>query len=69
MGIQSHHEDIIADKDDECQQSFILLLKELVKYENKAKDNLFRAIIKYDNSFSIHSLIKNNRNHLTRGLY
>lgn len=69
MGIQAHHEDIIADKDDECQQSFILLLKELVKCQNKAKDNLFRAIIKYDSNFSLHSLIKATRNHLTRGLY
>lgn len=69
MCLQAHHEDIIADKDDECQQSFILLLKELVKSEEKARDNLFKVLMDFNSSPNIHSIMSSNRNHLTRGLY
>ena len=69
MCLQAHHEDIISDKDDECQQSLILLLQELVKNESKARDNLFNIIMKFENQHNIHSIMTYNRNHLTRGLY
>jgi len=69
MCLLSNNEDILADKDDECQQSFILLLKELVKVNDKSRDSLFTAIMNYDSGMNIHLIMTNNRNHLTRGLY
>jgi len=69
MCLLSTHEDIIADKDDESQQSFVLLLKELVIVDSEAKDRLFRVILDFNSSYNIHSIMRNNRNHLTRGFY
>jgi hypothetical protein len=69
--LHAHHEDIIADKDEQCQQSFILLLKELVNVKIKERDNLFEVLWDYEAPLNIHNLIQasNNKNQLTRGLY
>ena len=69
MWIQAHYEDIIWDKDDECQQSFILFLKELVKWNSSFRDNLFNVVLDLNSQPNMHSVIRSNRNHLTRGLY
>ena len=69
MWIQAHYEDIIWDKDDEWQQSFILFLKELVNWNTFARDNLFTAVLDLNSQPNMHSVIRSNRNHLTRGLY
>ena len=71
MCLQAHHEDIVTDKDEECQQSFVMLLKELVNSKVKARNNLFEAITDHNKQNSIHEIVsvKSNQNHLTRGLY
>ena len=44
-------------------------MKELVNVKDKTRDNLFKAILDYESHYNIHTIMSNNRNHLTRGLY